>query len=65
MAIHYNGNAKILFYIGGKKLIKKRHRRYFAVAFYIILLWVIYSVLAFFTFCWVSATVITSLISLT
>ncbi|RKS02059.1 hypothetical protein C8C84_1757 [Flavobacterium sp. 102] len=23
MAIHYNGNAKILFYIGGKKLIKK------------------------------------------
>ena len=34
MAIYYNGNAKILFYIGGKKLIKKGMNM-FTHAFYI------------------------------
>lgn len=34
-AIHYNGNAKILFYIGGKKVKRKRHKRYLLMPFFI------------------------------
>jgi len=38
-ATYYNGNAKILFYYGWKKVKRKRHKRYFtyasAVIFYL------------------------------
>lgn len=37
-AIHYNGNAKILFYMVRKKVKNKRHKRCKAYAFPIYLL---------------------------
>ncbi len=50
MAIYYNGNAKILFYIGGKKLIKKGISDIFTHAFSTFYFEIYFSVLAFFTF---------------
>lgn len=65
MAIYYNGNAKILFYIGRKKLIKKGISVISLMPFGSIIVTFYFSVLAFFTFCWVKAKSITSLISFT
>lgn len=65
MAIHYNGNAKILFYIGGKKLIKKGISVILLMPFQPFIMKYYFSVLAFFTFWLVNAKSITSLISFT
>lgn len=50
MATHYNGNAKILFYIGGKKLIKKGISVILLMPFQYYYVEIYFSVLAFLTF---------------